>query len=392
MVAAQDDIKPRLASITKEFDAREYTEGSATALHDKWLRTPAGQEDIAFLAAHYSQLHSLQKYQIPTELARTGLRAVVPLLAKALAENSSALAGVFYACRLGKPEAGFGKDMAPLVVPWIGRGRITSSDTAIEILPVLDPELAGKVFFVDEFVGLKSTNVHLVLSACNDAGLAVPPQVLHPLISAWESQAASSDAEYRISRGYVEALKALAVHDPAAAFAKAEVLMKANPHVTDKLSDLPLLGVGLSGLYDQLADVYDDPERFKALPEAAQFYFAVTYFESDCSNGGMSQALGNSTGDLLPIVRKAYQATGDTQGLAWLDWMCKPFGTAGPSTDRSTRNQQMDTMTPSYFEQESKLDEEWAETHRNDPATVPSSWILSVYVSKHAEAIKQALK
>ena len=395
MAIADDNIKPRLTAITKQFEQKEEA-ANAVELHTQWLKSPAGKEDIAFLTAHYNDLSSWQKQDIPQELARTGLVVTVPLLEKALTTSDGTLAGIFYACIVGKLEAGFGKAVAPLVAPWAGRSRTPSRDSAIIVLPILDPEVASKVLFDEKLIGENSPTAHQVLESCNDAALAVPLPILESLISAWESKAASPNPEYPIWAGYAKALTALAVHDPVRALAKAEALMKTPSFKTESskaeyLRELPLLAVGLSGLYDKVGDYFAKHENFGDLPEAAQFYFAVIYFESDASNGGLGQALHNSTGDLLPLVRKAYEVIGDTHSLDWLDSMLKPFGSAGPSPDRNIRLRQMNEMNPSYFDQESKLRDEWQAKPDGKQPEVPSSWALSVYVSKHAAEIKRAL-
>lgn len=395
MAIADDNIKPRLAALTKQFDQME-AEDNAVELHTQWLKSPAGQEDIAFLTAHYNDLSASRKQDIPQELARTGLVVTVPLLEKALTASDGALAGVFYACIVGKLEAGFGKAVAPLVAPWAGRSRTPSRDSAIIVLPILDPDVASKVLFTERFIGESAPTADQVLESCNDAGLAVPLPIIESLILAWEDKAVSPNAEFRIWAGYAKALTALAVHDSARALAKAEAIMKTpsfktDPSKAEYLRELPLLAAGLSGLYDKVGDYFDKHGQFQDLPEAAQFYFAVIYFESDVSNGGMSQALHNSVGDHLPLVRKAYQAIGDTQSLDWLDWMLKPFGSAGPSPDRNIRLRQMNEMNPSYFDQESKLSEDWQAKPEGKQPDVPPSWALSIQVSKHAAEIKRAL-
>lgn len=390
MADAVDNITTRLTSIARAFDARESAPDAVEA-HVRWLQTQQGRSDVVFLAANYDRLSDQQKYEIPTELARTGLLAVVPLLEQALARKEDALAGVFFANHLGKPESGFNKAVAPMVVPWIGKSVIESRDTALMLLPVLDPELAAKVLFMEKFVGLDAPKVHYVLGSCNDAGLNVPRSIIDPLLTAWEKPAQDTKAEYRIERGYLEALKALAAHDPLAATQRAETIIQARPSWSDNLADLPLLASGLVGLYDKVADLADTPGRFNALPAAAQFYFAVSYFESDCSNGGFSQALGNSTGDFLPLVRSAYKAIDDRRGLEWLEWMCKPFGKDGPSPIRAERLRQMEAMKPSFYEQEDGLSDAWNEKHRDEPYQVSTSWKLAVFASKHADEIKKAL-
>ena len=76
---AEDPVTTRLASILKAYDKRELTDDS-TESHQKWLASASGQADAAFLGEHYERLPEDRKRDVPTELARTGKDAVLPLL------------------------------------------------------------------------------------------------------------------------------------------------------------------------------------------------------------------------------------------------------------------------------------------------------------------------
>lgn len=390
-VAAAEDT--RLAKIAHEFEIREQADDSILA-HTNWLKTEHGVRDVAFLAENFDQLPQLKKLEIPTELARTGLLVVVPLVKKSLTGSRMPLAGLFYACRVGKHEPGFGKAVAPSVVPWVGKNesKIATDDMAAQILAILDPELATRVLLEDRFLNINYPQVHWILKACNEGGLKVPLNKIEPLLAAWEVLAANPECDYRIERGFQEALKALAPHAPERAIEKAEQMIKLRPDWSEKLAELPLLAVGLSDLYYKLADVADDPARFAKLPKAAQHYFAVTYFEADCANGGISQALGNSTGDYFPIVVDAYRTIGDNRSLEWLAMMCQPFGKDGPPQERLKRNQQMDSMSPPYIEQIEKIEMQWKSRHPNVGWMPSTAWRLARYASQHAEEIRNALR
>ena len=152
-----------------------------------------------------------------------------------------------------------------------------------------------------------------------------------------------------------------------------------------------MAAAGLTGLYDRLCDFHDDRKKFEALPEPARIYFALSYFVADSENGGVGQALGNSTGDLLPLVRKGYQEVGDPRGASYLEAMLKPVGPDGPSLDREERNRQMDEMEPDFWTQEDDLGDEWAKEWADKP-WVSTTWLLSLYANKHAAVLRPVMQ
>ncbi len=332
----------------------------------------------------------MRKYEVPTELARTGDIHVIPLLKKAIVDPSfgkSVLSGLFFACRLGNASDEFRKTMAPEVIRWIGKGASLGSDLAVELLPFMDGKLASETLIKDEYLAKDAPLVAITLDSLNDAGIEVPMSRISPLLDAWKVSARDENSEYRIIRGYQEAVRAWAVHEPEAAVEFVEKLIRQNPQESENFAEIPLAAAKLSDLYDKLCDHADDPEVFARLPEVARIYFAVVYFQADSDNGGISQALGNSTGDHLPLVRKGYGEIGAVDALDYLNWMCKPFGPEGPSIDRSKRNRQMETMKPNYFDQEEQLADAWAK--RNADKKIPSTiWLVNRYAALHASELR----
>jgi Domain of unknown function (DUF4375) len=389
--AGEDD--PKLKAILAAYDKREEGE-SAREAHRAWLKTTTGREEAAYLAERYESLHDMRKYEVPTELARTGAPEIVPLVTKTLADGKNGrhvLAGIFYACQLAGAGDDFRHAVAPGVVPWVGKGIVSGQDAAVELLPQLDGPLAARILLTDEFVSKDAPLVHVVLASFNDVGMEVPRPPIQKLLDAWKSTGTDQSSEYRIRKGYREAVRALAVHDPRQALDIAERIVRENPRESEAYSEIPLAAAGLTGLYESLCDSADDPAKFAKLPEIARIYFAVGCFEADCSNGGIEQALGNSTGDYLPLVRKGYQEIGDPRSFQFVEWMCKPFGPEGPSTDRTARIHQMASMTPTYDEQVEPLREAW-EKQDKDPSLVSTEWLLNRYAAAHAKVMKPLVK
>jgi hypothetical protein len=277
--------------------------------------------------------------------------------------------------------------MAPEIIPWIGKSISRSSDLAVELLPVMDRKLASEILIKDEYLAKDAPLVAITLESLNDAGIEIPMSRISSLLDSWKESAKVEQSEYRIIRGYREAVRAWARHEPEAALEFVEQIIRNDPQESENFAEIPLAAARLSNLYDKLCDHADDPEDFARLPEVARIYFAVVYFQADSDNGGISQALGNSTGDHLALVRKGYREIGATDALDYLEWMCKPFGPDGPSADRDTRNRQMAAMKPDYFEQEELLSEAWV--NRNADRKIPSTiWLLNRYAARHASVLR----
>ena len=230
----------------------------------------------------------------------------------------------------------------------------------------------------------------MVLKSCNDVALKIPLPNIEMLLNAWKDYGDDPKAELRIIYGYRQSVRSLALHKPQDAMKIAEIIILKNPDESENFSQVPLDAAGLTGLYGALCEHAIDDKKFSKLPELAQMYFAVLYFEADMVNGGISQALGNSTGDYLPLVRKGYEKIGDKKGLRFLDFMLKPFGPDGPSQDREKRNRQMDAMNPTYLDQEDALYDKWYELSKDDksPAT---EWLLNVYAARNVDVLKPLL-
>ncbi len=386
---------PKLVAILKAYDKRNNNDerDNKAEANRAWLKTKEGREEALYLAEHFDDLQGMRKSEVPTELARTGVMEAVPLIAKALAIRPyglEVLDGMSYACHIGTPEKDYGPTLAPAVVPLIGKGFISDHDEAVDLLPLLDRDLAAHTFFTDQYLSPESPLVHVVLSSCNDAVLKVPKDRIEALLEVWHASGQDPGAPFRIRSGFRQAVRALAAHDTGRAEKMIQEIVHKHPDQAYDYSEVLLAVAGLTGLYEKLLDLAGDPVRFGGLPEQARIYFAIMAFREDCANGGFEQALRNSTGDYLPMVRKGYQEIGDLAELRFLDWMCKPFGPGVPSPDQRQRVLQMDAMKPSYGEQEEQLRQSWVNRSRGVP-DVSDGWLLSQYAARHSSILKPLL-
>jgi hypothetical protein len=387
---SQADEDARLKQIAREFDKREGAEGQRCENHRTWAKTEQGKADLMYLSEHYEGLSDMRKNVLPMELARTGVVEVVPLVKRALEDpRTTALSGVFFACRLSHFEPEYGKQLAVSLVPLLGKKHL-GTDRALELLPTLDPALAGKTLFTDEWLSPEAPAARSVLMAFNDAGHPVPIERVRPLVEKWRASALA-DVKRKDQWAYAAALVALAYNDPQDAITKTDEWIAKYPEEAENVSAVFLIASGLSRLHDSLVDNIDSPKDLESLPDSAKFIFAVSIFELDWMNGGTSQAFSNYTGDYIPWVKQGYKAIGDKDRLLFIEKVCALFGTNGPSTDRKTRNLQMEKMRPPFSEQVEKWEnEESPETKQ--PKRIPTDILLCRYAAKHAEELRPLLK
>jgi hypothetical protein len=210
-VFGADAPDPKLKAILSAYDKREEAADNFEA-HRKWITSPVGREESAYLAEHYDSLHDTRKYEVPTELARTGELEAVPLIQKSLADaqnGSHVLSGIFFACHMAGAGEEFRREIAPAVAKWIGKGSTTRDDPALGLLPHLDRDLASKILFNDDFLSPEAPAVDVTLASCNKAGLDIPLPRIQRLLEAWKNSGIDASSDYRILRGYREALRPL---------------------------------------------------------------------------------------------------------------------------------------------------------------------------------------
>jgi len=389
LLQASED--PRLDGILHAFDQREARNGAQEA-HEEWIASEAGKADLTYLTEHYDQLTLQRRDEVPMELARSGALAVVPLIKKALADSAGqgVVTGIYFAIRLNKPEPGFNKEVMAALLPLLEK-----NGTVLELFPTLDPEMAKATLLTDAWISPDSTRAREVVIAFNQAGVALPIERLRPLLAAWKKP---TDAGKKWDlRRYGEVLVALARLESTEAIAKADECVASDPAQSDSVADVYLAAAGLGTLSDKLGDLINwSNDQIKVernlskLPKPAQLYFAVGYFDADWMNGGLSQALSNTTGNLLPLAREGYKEIGDEVALQYLERACATFGPDGPSTDRGKRNDQMEQMKPSFYDREKAWDNE-PDSEISRKPHVPTAVLLNRYAARHADVLKPLL-
>ena len=249
--AAEFDAK-RLEAIVVGFDDRENDEGkvySVTA-HKAWIKTEAGKADAAWLAEHYDRIHSTTRSDMVMELARTGEVEIVPFINKALehpVDRERALSGIFYGCHLADGTTAYRRGLAEAVAR-LCRVKFSKQKSAVELLPYLDSELAARTLITDEFLAPEAEFVVEVLAGLNGALITIPVERLESLMALWQPLSKDPGSKYRYRRGYCEAVRGLAAHDPKRAVALATEAEKLDRSNGDIWARVILAAEGLAGL------------------------------------------------------------------------------------------------------------------------------------------------
>ncbi|TLD72238.1 hypothetical protein FEM03_02455 [Phragmitibacter flavus] len=389
----------RLREILAGFDEREVLDNgdnASTLAHMRWLETERGKHDLAFLIENSDQISPFVRAELAMELGRTGSTLVIPLVKQVLEDKENgklALAGVFYACNLNQANQEFRKALAPSVIPWIGNDQLPDLDSAIGLLVCMDEKLARETLVNDKYLFPDARHVRAVLHFFNKECLSIPLNFVESLITHWIEKGNKYDSYYRDRNGLKEAIHALAFHQPQRALEMTEQLVQQSPGLSEAYSEVVLAACGFTKLYQVLCEYEDDAKRFDELPESAKVFFSVTFFEAAHFYGGIAQAFGGPSGNYLLWVRKGYAEIGEPWNVEWLDFMCRPFGIGGPSKDRERRNQQMMSMTPSFWDQEDELKAAYEEKTKDREIEIKfcTKWALSKFALKHVEVLKHVI-
>jgi len=107
-------------------------------------------------------------------------------------------------------------------------------------------------------------------------------------------------------------------------------------------------------------DIYSGPEyldeQYKTLSEAQRGLHAVSWFKSECDNGGIDQFFYNSTGVVAPEVLKGLKMFGAKEHSEVLETIMKAFPGGSPERDRKKRQAQMEKR---WRSKEKAIDDEF---------------------------------
>lgn len=137
----------------------------------------------------------------------------------------------------------------------------------------------------------------------------------------------------------------------------------------------------LDGYYDRVWAALKE-RGVGGLNEAQRRYHAVTMFNGEVNNGGLSQYFFNSSGNHWRDAVAGLEAMGSKERLAVLREAIAKFGQAGPSTDRDERMKQLSALARADDKLFSDLDSRYYKS------TEVIDVLTMRYVLKHPEAFR----
>lgn len=301
-----------------------------------------GNEAVEALAPFLSDPSKEIRKDAALAVAKTGADTITPLVRKALLDEdeyvrSYVLMGLAFALDRSGLSESVQKELYPDVLALLRAGR--NADKAAEILHRFDSERA-KIYFLAEVFTAESPILHHALKALADAKVAVPRDDLRSLIAGLEAKELKYPKTYALG----EALRLLGQQQDAV---DRDYLRSFATHNEERVAEGAAAGllcsVGLDGFQERIWDV-EERRGYESLTAQQRLYSAVFMCDAEIRNGGFAQYFVNSSGDRWQDALAGLKAMGFQERLTIFHEALAKFGSAGPSTDRNVRQEQLSRL------------------------------------------------
>lgn len=227
------------------------------------------------------------------------------------------------------------RDLIPPLRALIIEGK--NADNAAPLLLRLDEGKAVEFFLTDQVLSPQFPALHEVLRALNEKQVSVPRDRLLALIKDLSSRVIAYPATYQLA----EAFRALGRHRVPE---DRDVLQRFLTHKDETVASGAAAGLLASHDLDGYRErVWATVEKHGVggLNEAQRHYYAVTLFNNEVNNGGLSQYFFNSSGNHWRDAIAGLEVMGSKERQAVLREAIAKFGNAGPSANRDERMTQL---------------------------------------------------
>jgi Domain of unknown function (DUF4375) len=215
-----------------------------------------------------------------------------------------------------------------------------NADDAARLLLELDRQHAAEFLLSDAQLAPDSKSLHGVLQALNDADLTAPRVRLLFLIE----KISRSELKYPQTRQLGDILRLLGKHQvPEDRQLLERHLTHRDESVVSGAAAGLLASHGLQGFEKQIWKVIEE-RGAEALTKPQRQYLAVSGFDGEVNNGGLSQYFFNSSGDEWRDAIAGLEAMQSKERLAILREALAKFGPAGPAEQRRERMTQLSKL------------------------------------------------
>lgn len=373
-----------------------------------WLATPEGKAQIALLVENYDLLPPLYRRQLAEQFAGSESIEAVPLLKKALSDEQGIAMSTIGELVIphdgqGRPEAWFSQPIAPLLVPWLDHQSPQDSQRElmtrriIELLPIVDADLATKTLGTREFLSPQSPWAGFTYAQFNRWGIKLPLEQIENTMSYSLGVMNASKAGKLESGSYVAALEALALHRPREAMERVYAFQMCYPGESGQMTGVVLAAHGLADFFRLNFNALGDPIVYQKLPDEARRFISALCLLT-IANAGIEQVYTTDTYDYQweDGIRGLEEINMPSTYIAFLRKTEKVFGPQGPTKNYQKRQEAISAMNPSLNEQIDGLYDEWANSNDSrdeiSPRNrVPEDYLLVLYAAEHAEVMRSCV-
>jgi hypothetical protein len=254
----------------------------------------------------------------------------------------------------------------------------TNDYDAPNLLLRIDRPRALQLFFSDRIFTSESKSLSTVLQMLNENDVIVPREKLLELIAKLDS----AQLDYPQTSQLEKALHLLGKHqnvDDRDTLRK--FLSHADKWVREGAASGMMASHGLADLWNRIGKKVKE-RGWDSLTAPERRYLAVSVFDSQVRNGGLSQYFFNSYGDDWKDALAGLEAIGSQERLAVLREAVAKFSPGGPLTNRDDRMQQLARLANDDDKLFDALDTRYYESTEN------LSVLLMWYVLKMPEAFR----
>lgn len=276
-------------------------------------------------------------------IAKTGASTITPHLRKAFLDpdeyvGSYALMGLEFALNRSGLAESVQAELFPSILELLRADR--NADKAADILYRLDAARAKDYFLSKDVFNSEAAIIHEVLKVLANAKVPVPRSDLKALIDSLEKQELKYPKTYALG----EALRLLGQHRQED---DRDFLRSRTAHQEERVAQGAAAGLlcsfDLEGFEQRIWNTEEKSGR-TALTEYQRLYSAVFMCDAEINNGGFAQYFVNSSGDQWQDALAGFKAMGFHERLAVLNEAIAKFGGGGPSTNRTTRQDQLSKL------------------------------------------------